>query len=269
MSVCPRDPIAASCDATLDPVRARVEIAERFANMAQSVGDGRCLRRISVEMGARNEKVSRWESPLVDVILWAFALVATGVTVWYSLGPRPPGHGSDKDLHAVAYFVNTLAVLLALIWRPGRTSRRYDGWALPVALGILMLGGVIEIAQAGFADRDAQFGDWDRGCGRRRARPRGVHGDALGVGSGTTRASDPVKAASGAAGTCSWRDDVPASTENAHATRADQQPQDDQHDAVDRASSDQGDDLEEERKHGFRPCRRSRASRTGARAARA
>jgi methylphosphotriester-DNA--protein-cysteine methyltransferase len=38
---------------------------------------------------------------------------------------------------------------------------------------------------------------------------------------------------------------------------------------VDRASSDQGDDLEEERKHGFRPCRRSRASRTGARAARA
>ena len=114
-------------------------------------------------MGARNEKVSRWESPLVDVILWAFALVATGVTVWYSLGPRPPGHGSDKDLHAVAYFVNTLAVLLALIWRPGRTSRRYDGWALPVALGILMLGGVIEIAQAGFADRDAQFGD----CGSR------------------------------------------------------------------------------------------------------
>jgi hypothetical protein len=39
---------------------------------------------------------------------------------------------------------------------------------------------------------------------------------------------------------------------------------------VDRASSDQGDDLEEERKHGFRTCRRSRAaSRTGARAARA
>jgi len=111
-------------------------------------------------MGARDEKVSRWESPLIDVILWAFAIVATGVTVWYSLGPRPPGHGSDKDLHAVAYFVNTLAVLLALVWRPGRAPRRYDGWALPVALGILMLGGVIEIAQAGFADRDAQFGDW-------------------------------------------------------------------------------------------------------------
>ena len=81
MSVCPRDPIAASSDATLDPVKARLEIAERFANMAQSVGDGRCLRRTSVEMGAEErEKVSRWESPLVDVILWAFALVATGVT---------------------------------------------------------------------------------------------------------------------------------------------------------------------------------------------
>ena len=86
--------------------------------------------------------------------------MATGVTVWYSLGPRPPGHGSDKDLHAVAYFVNTLAIMLALIWRPGRTRGRSDGWALPVALGILVLGGVIELAQAGFADRDAQFGDW-------------------------------------------------------------------------------------------------------------
>ena len=61
---------------------------------------------------------------------------------------------------STSYFVNTLAIMLALIWRPGRTRGRSDGWALPVALGILVLGGVIELAQAGFADRDAQFGDW-------------------------------------------------------------------------------------------------------------
>jgi VanZ family protein len=108
----------------------------------------------------RNRTASRWESPLIDVGIWLIALVATGLTVWYSLGPRPPSHGSDKDLHAAAYFVDTLAILLGVVWRPGRETRRLRGGMLPVALGILIVGGVIEIAQGGFADRDAQFGDW-------------------------------------------------------------------------------------------------------------
>ena len=103
---------------------------------------------------------SIWGSPLVDVGIWLIAFAAITLTVWYSLGPRPPNHGSDKQLHVVAYLVDTFVILLALIWRPGRAPRRFDGWALPVALGVLLMGGVIEVAQDGFAHRDAQVGDW-------------------------------------------------------------------------------------------------------------
>jgi VanZ family protein len=92
--------------------------------------------------------------------IWILALLAISMTVWYSLGSTPPVHHSDKDLHAVAYFVDTLAILLALVWRPGRESRRLDGWALPVTLAVLVLGGLMEIVQGGFVHRDAQFGDW-------------------------------------------------------------------------------------------------------------
>jgi VanZ family protein len=65
----------------------------------------------------------------------------------------------DKDLHAAAYFVDTFAILLAVVWRPGRESRPLKRWMLPVALGMLIVGGVIEAVQGGFADREAQFGD--------------------------------------------------------------------------------------------------------------
>jgi VanZ family protein len=108
----------------------------------------------------RNRSSCLWESPLIDVAIWLIALIATGLTVWYSLGPTPPGHVSDKDLHTVAYFVDTLVILLAVVWRPGRATRHSNGWMLRVALGLLIVGGVIEIAQGRFADRDAQLGDW-------------------------------------------------------------------------------------------------------------
>jgi VanZ family protein len=109
---------------------------------------------------AREGTATNWDSPLVDAAIWLIALVATGLTVWYSLGPRPPDHGSDKELHAVAYFLDTFAILLALIWRPGREPRRLHAWALPVALTLLIVGGLVEIIQGGFTHRDAQFGDW-------------------------------------------------------------------------------------------------------------
>jgi VanZ family protein len=109
---------------------------------------------------ARGGKTSRGGSPLVDAGIWLIALIATGLTVWYSLGPRPPDHGSDWEWHAVAYFIDTLAILLAVVWRPGREARRFDAWALPVALAVLLVGGLIEIVQGRFADRDAQFRDW-------------------------------------------------------------------------------------------------------------
>lgn len=102
---------------------------------------------------------SVWTSPLVDVAIWLVALVATGATLWFSLGPTAPGHGFDKGLHATAYFVDTLAILFALVWRPGREKRRF-GSALWVALAILAVGGLIELVQGRFAHRDAQFADW-------------------------------------------------------------------------------------------------------------
>ncbi len=108
----------------------------------------------------RGGRTSKWGSPLVDAGIWLIAIIAIGLTVWYSLGPRPPDQGSDRQWHAMAYFVDTLAILLALVWRPGRDVRRFDGWALPLALAVLLIGGVIEIVQGRFADRDAQLRDW-------------------------------------------------------------------------------------------------------------
>lgn len=110
----------------------------------------------------RDQPASRWESPLVNAGIWAVALCTTALTLWYSLGPAPPGHGSDKELHATVYFVNTLAILLAFVWRPGRGAGRFNAWALPVvvAIAMLALGGLIEIVQGGFVGRDSQFADW-------------------------------------------------------------------------------------------------------------
>jgi VanZ family protein len=103
---------------------------------------------------------SRWETPWIDAAIWAAALGATALTLWYSLGAVPPAHGSDKDLHALAYFVDALAVLLAVVWRPGRRAGRFDGWGPAVVAGMLGIGGLIELAQGGFVHRDAQFTDW-------------------------------------------------------------------------------------------------------------
>ncbi|MGZ8611892.1 MAG: VanZ family protein [Actinomycetota bacterium] len=97
----------------------------------------------------------------VDVAIWAVALGALGTTLWYSLGAAPPGTGTDRQLHALAYFVDTFAILLAVVWRPGRdTDRRVGAWTVVIALALLALGAVIEIAQGRFAGRVAQLSDW-------------------------------------------------------------------------------------------------------------
>jgi VanZ family protein len=113
-----------------------------------------------VDADTQNETGSVWESPLIDAAIWLVALASTGAILWYSLGPEPPGHGVDKGLHAIAYFINTLAILLAVVWRPGREDRRLREWSIPIAACVLVAGGLIEIAQGGFADRDAQVTDW-------------------------------------------------------------------------------------------------------------
>ncbi len=103
---------------------------------------------------------ARRRSAWIDVGIFAFALGATALTLWYSMGPTPPGNGSAHGLHAAAYFVNTFAVLLAVVFRPGRGSGRSDGWTLAIALGMLLLGGVLEILQGTFFGRDAELADW-------------------------------------------------------------------------------------------------------------
>ena len=82
---------------------------------------------------SQNETGSVWESPLIDAAIWLVAFASTGAILWYSLGPKPPGHGVDKGLHAIAYFINALAILLAVVWRPGRDDRRLKDLAIPVA----------------------------------------------------------------------------------------------------------------------------------------
>jgi VanZ family protein len=104
---------------------------------------------------------ARRASPAVDVAIWAVALGALGLTFWYSLGAAPPGTGTDRQLHALAYFVDTLSILLAVVWRPGReTHRRVGAWTVLIALALLALGAVIEVGQGRFAGRVAQLSDW-------------------------------------------------------------------------------------------------------------
>jgi VanZ family protein len=113
-----------------------------------------------VDADTQNETGSGWESPLIDAAIWLVAFASTGAILWYSMGPKPPGHGVDKGLHAIAYFINTLAILLAVVWRPGRDDRRLKDLAIPVALCALAAGGLIEIAQSSLVDRDSQLADW-------------------------------------------------------------------------------------------------------------
>jgi len=107
----------------------------------------------------QNEIGSDSESPLIDAVIWLVALGSTAAIMWYSLGPAPPGHGVDKALHAIAYFINALAILLAVVWRPGREGCLKD-LAVPVALCVLIAGGLIEVAQGSLVHRDKQLADW-------------------------------------------------------------------------------------------------------------
>jgi VanZ family protein len=108
----------------------------------------------------RIDRTDRRTSPWIDLTIWASAVGALGLTLWFSLGPAPDGPGTDRQLHALAYLVDTLAVLLAVVWRPGRGAGRSGIGVMEVALGMLALGGLIELAQGGFVHRDAQLADW-------------------------------------------------------------------------------------------------------------
>jgi VanZ family protein len=48
--------------------------------------------------------------------------------------------------------------LLAVVWRPGR-SQLLVAWMVPILLGLVLLGGVVELIQ-GSLGRDADPRDW-------------------------------------------------------------------------------------------------------------
>jgi VanZ family protein len=102
---------------------------------------------------------------LVDVLLWALTFASAGLTLWLSLGPVPPGASafpaSDKVFHAVAYFVTTLLLLFAAVWRPGRGPGPLARFASFVLLAVIASGLVVEFLQVALtARRGAELGDW-------------------------------------------------------------------------------------------------------------
>jgi len=98
---------------------------------------------------------------VIDALIWAFALLALAGTVWYSLASPPAADqvlGSDKVAHAAAYAVDTMLLLLAVVWRPGR-PQPLVAWVVPILLAVAILGAAIEFVQDAVG-RDADPLDW-------------------------------------------------------------------------------------------------------------
>ena len=99
----------------------------------------------------------------IDVVLWAAAILCALVTLWWSLVSLPPERhlfkGIDKLQHGLAYFVTSLLLLLAAVWRPGRGDGPFARWGVWVVGVLIAAGAGIEIWQS-FIGRDAELGDW-------------------------------------------------------------------------------------------------------------
>ena len=86
----------------------------------------------------------------VDVVLRAGSVVLALAIVGFSLGPAPEDpifEVSDKLMHGLAYFSQTLAVLLAWVGRPGRDAQPFQV-AVTTTLVIVSGGLLIEFAQS-------------------------------------------------------------------------------------------------------------------------
>jgi len=100
---------------------------------------------------------------LIDVALWAAAILCGLATLWWSFVSLPPERhlfkGIDKLQHGLAYFVTSLLLLLAAVWRPGRGDGPFARWAPWVLGALIAAGAAIEVLQS-FIGRDAELGDW-------------------------------------------------------------------------------------------------------------
>ena len=61
--------------------------------------------------------------------------------------------------HAFAYFVTSLLLLLAAVWRPGRGDGVLAPWTWWVLGAMVLAGGAVEIVQS-FVGREAELADW-------------------------------------------------------------------------------------------------------------
>jgi VanZ family protein len=99
----------------------------------------------------------------IDVVLWAAAILCGLVTLWWSLVSLPPERhlfrGVDKLQHGLAYFVTSLSLLLAAVWRPGRGDGPFARWSIWIVGALVAAGAGIEVLQS-FIGRDAELGDW-------------------------------------------------------------------------------------------------------------
>ena|SRR5437773_2459363 len=97
----------------------------------------------------------------MDALLWAVAVTTLVAILVLSLNtepPLPPFVLADKAGHFAAYGVFTGTVLLAAVWRPWRGPGPFPSSARAIALTVISLGGLLELAQA-LVGRDASA--WD------------------------------------------------------------------------------------------------------------
>jgi VanZ family protein len=108
---------------------------------------------------------SRRRDRAIDVLLWAMAALSAALTLWLSLGPVPTGVGAfpggDKGSHGVAYFVTTLLLLFAAVWRPGRGPGPLAGLGRGLVAAIVLWGLSVELLQTALTTRrQAELTDW-------------------------------------------------------------------------------------------------------------
>ena len=112
-------------------------------------------------------RASPVEGALLSAVFAAAAIGTTALTIWFSLVDEPPSADSDKSLHTIAYFANTLCILLAIGWRPVARRWRSHGWTVTIATAMLALGALMELAQR-YVGRSVDRQDW--------------YADAIGIG---------------------------------------------------------------------------------------
>ena len=97
----------------------------------------------------------------MDALLWSLSAATLLAILSLSLMTQPPLPTfvlADKAGHFAAYGVFTAAALLAAVWRPRRGPGPFPRSGRAIALTVICLGGLLELAQS-FVGRDASM--WD------------------------------------------------------------------------------------------------------------